>query len=152
MGRRCWFEHLPEEGEAGAFMRGRLVEKLSGRLKLRTRPMIAELERYAKTWEKNLEELFGIRIQYAFDWDGFTCNDDEGKNALALTRLRENGIEWMQRGRRWRRRIRISRSRCRCGCGWIYLEFMPRAEMKGIRGSRRRWRYSCSCMRGMRGI
>ena len=125
----------PDDGEAGAFYEGEIAEKLSGRLKLRTRPMIAELERYAKSWEKNLEELFGIRIQYAFDWDGFTCNEDEGKNAFALTRLRENGIEWMaqvlaslaEKNPNFKQQVPL---RVR----WIYLEFAPRAEMKGVRG------------------
>ena len=125
----------PDEGEAGAFYEGEIAEKLSGRLKLRTRPMIAELERYAKSWEKNLEELFKSRIQYAFDWDGFTCHDDEGKNAFALTQLREKGIEWMaqalaslaEKNPNFKQQVPL---RVR----WIYLEFAPRAEMKGIRG------------------
>ena len=125
----------PDEGEAGAFYEGEIAEKLSGRLKLRTRPMIAELERYAKSWEKNLEELFKSRIQYAFDWDGFTCHDDEGKNAFALTQLREKGIEWMaqalaslaEKNPNFKQQVP---SRVR----WIYLEFAPRAELKGIRG------------------
>ena len=125
----------PDDGEAGAFYEGEMAERLSGRLKLRTRPMIAELERYAKSWEKNLEELFGIRIQYAFDWDGFTCKEDEGKNAFALTRLRENGIEWMaqalaslaEKNPNFKQQVPL---RVR----WIYLEFAPEPELKGIRG------------------
>ena len=121
---------------------------MSKKLKLRTRPMIAELERYAKRWETSLMELFrekgssdggeippGVSIQYAFDWDGFTCNDDENKNALALTRLRENGIDWMyyalaslvEKNPNFKQQLPM---RVR----WIYLEHAPSAAEKGIRG------------------
>jgi hypothetical protein len=125
----------PGDGEAGAFYEGEIAERISTKLKLRTRPMIAALKRSTKIWEKSLVKLFGVPIQYAFDWDGFTCSDDEKKNVFALTQLRESGIDWTyhalvglaEKHPNFKQQVS---ARVR----WISLEYASRAEKKEIRG------------------
>jgi len=129
-----WMYISPDNAEAGCFYESDIAEIISRKLKLRTRPMIAELERYAKTWEKSLFDLFGTEIKYAFDWDGFTCMPED-RNAFALTQLREVGIDFIyyaisnlaEKNPNFKQQFpqRIK---------WIYLEHTPTAEKKSVRG------------------
>ena len=64
-GSALWVHIAPGEGEAGCFREEELADVISKKLKLRVKPLVAELERYAKSWESSLKETFGTTIQFA---------------------------------------------------------------------------------------
>jgi hypothetical protein len=91
-GELRWY-FSPADGEAGCFYEADIADALSAGMKLKTRPMVKELERYCEQWEKQLFALFGRPIRYSVDYEAFTADPDEGKNVFALTLLREHGID-----------------------------------------------------------
>jgi hypothetical protein len=91
-GELRWY-FSPADGEAGCFYEADIADALSAGMKLKTRPMVKELERYCEQWEKQLLALFGRPIRYSVDYEAFTADPDEGKNVFALTLLREHGID-----------------------------------------------------------
>jgi hypothetical protein len=125
----------PSAGESGCFYEYAIAEEINRALKLRLRPMKAELERYAKSREASLAEIFGRPIQYAFDFDTFMGHPEESKSVFAMTLLREHGIDTVyyalhalaEKNPNFKQQVpqRIA---------WIYLDCVPTPEDKRVHG------------------
>jgi hypothetical protein len=125
----------PSAGEAGCFNEAEIADAISQALKLRLRPLIAELERYAKARETLLEEIFGRPIKFAFDFDTFSIHPEESKSIFALTLLREHGIDTLyyaltavaEKNPNFKEQVpkRVA---------WLYLDCVPTPEDKGVHG------------------
>ena len=126
----------PSAGEAGCFYESDIADAISQALKLRLRPMMAELERYAKSWEASLEEIFGRPIKFAFDFDTFSGHPDESKSIFALTMLREHGIDTMYYAlRALAEKNPNFKQQVPKRVAWIYLDSV-RPEDKGVHGEK----------------
>ncbi len=151
-GRELLVYCCPSAGEAGSFYEVELAEAISAGLHLRTRPMVAELEGYAKQWEASLLEIFGRPIKYAFDWDGFTCQPDEARNVFALTLLREHGIDALYYAlRKLAEGNPNFRQQFPSRVQWLYLEHVPASERKAVSGEQTTIRYQLYLHEGYRG-